>query len=137
MANLFSFVSGLIFGFGLLISGMANPQKVLGFLSITQNWDPSLAFVMIGAILIALIGFRIMKHRTMSVLKLPLQLPTNQLIDKKLIVGAILFGLGWGLAGICPGPALVLLSMGVIKGIGFVVAMIVGMFLFKFFEKKN
>ncbi|SET41807.1 DUF6691 family protein [Thorsellia anophelis] len=131
MEKIVCLISGLVFGLGLVISGMANPAKVIGFLSITARWDPSLAFVMGGAIIIGVIAFFIAKRKTTSLLGLPISLPTNTSIDKKLVVGAILFGLGWGLAGICPGPGLVLFAMGIPKGIAFVGAMLVGMILFE------
>lgn len=137
MDKFFSLISGLVFGLGLVISGMANPAKVIGFLSITQNWDPSLAFVMGGAILVGVIAFLIAKRQSKSILGLPILLPTNSHIDKKLVIGAILFGLGWGLAGICPGPGLVLFAMGIPKGVAFVGAMLVGMILFEFTLNKS
>ncbi|KFK95705.1 MULTISPECIES: DUF6691 family protein [unclassified Serratia (in: enterobacteria)] len=131
----FSLLAGVIFGLGLLISGMANPAKVIGFLDITRLWDPSLAFVMGGAISVGFFAFRSMKKRTQSVCGGAIHLPSNTKIDKRLIGGAILFGLGWGLAGICPGPALVLLGAGVGKGIAFVAAMLAGMLIFEQLEK--
>ena len=102
----FAFASGLIFGLGLILAGMANPAKVLGFLDIAGVWDPSLAFVMAGAILVGVLTFLIAKKRTQSFLGLPMQLPTNRLIDKRLVFGSALFGIGWGLAGICLDQAL-------------------------------
>ncbi|MGL5335249.1 MAG: DUF6691 family protein, partial [Enterovibrio sp.] len=113
----FSLLAGLIFGVGLLISGMANPAKVIGFLDITHVWDPSLAFVMGGAISVGFVAFRLVKKRSHSVFGGAINLPTSKQIDKRLIGGAILFGIGWGLAGICPGPALVLLGAGATKGV--------------------
>jgi uncharacterized membrane protein YedE/YeeE len=130
-------VAGLIFGFGLLISGMSNPAKVIGFLDLAGNWDPSLAFVMAGAIGVAGVAFSIAKKRTSSLLHLPMQLPTSKQIDARLVLGSALFGLGWGLAGICPGPALVLCGMGVTKGLLFVGAMLVGMAIFEFALQGN
>ncbi|AUH01999.1 YeeE/YedE family protein [Pectobacteriaceae bacterium CE70] len=135
MNLLFSLLAGVIFGIGLLVSGMANPAKVIGFLDITRVWDPSLAFVMGGAISVAFFAFRFIKGRTQSVCGGPISLPTRTHIDKRLVGGAILFGLGWGLAGICPGPALVLLGTGATKGIVFVVAMLAGMLIFEQLEK--
>ncbi|KEY57939.1 DUF6691 family protein [Serratia sp. DD3] len=131
----FSLLAGLVFGIGLLVSGMANPAKVIGFLDITRVWDPSLAFVMGGAISVGFFAFRSVKRRTQSVCGGNINLPTSKQIDKRLIGGAILFGIGWGLAGICPGPGLVLLGAGITKGIGFVVAMLTGMLLFEQIEK--
>ncbi len=129
MLVIFAFLCGLIFGVGLLISGMANPEKVLGFLDLSQPWDPSLAFVMIGAIAVGIVGFALVKGKKRAFCGVPIMLPANNAIDRTLVVGAILFGLGWGLAGICPGPALVLLGAGVGKGLLFIVAMLVGMWL--------
>lgn len=129
MLVIFAFLCGLIFGVGLLISGMANPEKVLGFLDLSQPWDPSLAFVMIGAIAVGIVGFALVKGKKRAFCGVPILLPANNTLDRTLVVGAILFGLGWGLAGICPGPALVLLGAGVGKGLLFILAMLVGMWL--------
>ncbi|RFS77773.1 hypothetical protein D0U00_16555 [Leclercia adecarboxylata] len=129
MLVIFAFLCGLIFGVGLLISGMANPEKVLGFLDLSQPWDPSLAFVIIGAIAVGIVGFALVKGKKRAFCGVPIMLPANNAIDRTLVVGAILFGLGWGLAGICPGPALVLLGAGVGKGLLFILAMLVGMWL--------
>ena len=129
MLVIFAFLCGLIFGVGLLISGMANPEKVLGFLNLSQPWDPSLAFVMIGASAVGIVGFALVKGKKRAFCGVPILLPANNTIDRTLVVGAILFGLGWGLAGICPGPALVLLGAGVGKGLLFILAMLVGMWL--------
>lgn len=135
MNMFFSLLSGVIFGIGLLVSGMANPAKVIGFLDITRVWDPSLAFVMGGAISVGFFAFRSVKRRTQSVCGGSMNLPTSTQIDKRLLGGAILFGIGWGLVGICPGPALVLLGSGVSKWIVFVGAMVAGMMLFEQLEK--
>jgi uncharacterized protein len=134
MNILFAFAAGLIFGLGLLIAGMANPAKVLGFLDLAGNWDPSLAFVMGGAIAVGMIAFAFAKRRSMSLLGLPMQLPSARHIDRQLVGGNLLFGIGWGLAGICPGPALVLLGAGVSKGLVFVLAMLAGMAVFELLE---
>ena len=125
-----TFGIGLLFGVGLLLSGMTNPAKVLGFLDLAGDWDPSLACVMAGAILAALPAFTWAKHRPQSLLGEPMRLPTTQRIDRRLILGSVLFGVGWGLAGICPGPALVLMALGSAKPLIFGLAMIVGMALF-------
>lgn len=135
MNILTAFVAGLIFGAGLLVAGMANPAKVLAFLDIAGSWDPSLAFVMIGAIGIGTPAFFIAKRKSVSFLGEKMQLPTSQMIDARLIGGSVLFGIGWGIAGICPGPALVLLGVGVTKCIIFVLAMIAGMLIFQGLEK--
>lgn len=131
MFHFIAFLSGLIFGLGLILSGMANPAKVQNFLDITGNWDPSLAFVMIGAIAVGLIGFTRAKKRKKSLLDKPVQLPTTTRIDKQLVIGSSLFGIGWGLAGICPGPALVTLSAGVAPALIFVISMLFGMLLYR------
>jgi uncharacterized protein len=134
MNIVFSFAAGLIFGLGLIIAGMANPAKVLGFLDLAGNWDPSLAFVMGGAIAVAAVAFAFAKHQPRSLLGLPMQLPSARHIDRRLVGGNLLFGIGWGLAGICPGPALVLLGAGVSKGLVFVLAMLAGMAMFELLE---
>jgi len=134
MNALFAFVAGLVFGIGLIVSGMANPAKVIGFLDLAGTWDPSLAFVMGGAIALGALAFAYAKRRSMSLLDLPMQLPTARHIDRRLIGGSALFGIGWGLAGICPGPALVLLGSGAVKGAVFFAAMIGGMALFELAE---
>lgn len=120
-------VSGLLFGLGLILSGMANPAKVLGFLDLAGAWDPSLALVMGGAIAIGSIAFAIAKKRHLSYLGLSMQIPTIRAIDQRLALGSVVFGIGWGLAGICPGPAIVLLGAGSIKGAVFVSSMLMGM----------
>ncbi len=131
----FSWLAGLIFGIGLIISGMTNPAKVIGFLDITGLWDPSLAFVMAGGIAIASIGLLVAKKRTLSFLGLQMRFPTGKKIDRSLLLGGAIFGIGWGLAGICPGPALVLVGGGVFKGVIFVIAMLLGMALFEVFNR--
>ncbi len=135
MSLLTAGLAGVVFGIGLLLSGMANPGKVLGFLDLAGHWDPSLAMVMAGAIAVGAIGFAIAKRREHSLLKLPIQLPTASAVDRRLVVGSALFGIGWGLAGICPGPALVTLAMGIPQAIAFVVAMVVGMQVFRLMRK--
>ena len=136
MYVLAALLSGLIFGFGLILSGMANPTKVLGFLDLAGKWDPSLALVMAGAIGVALPAFLLAKRRPASVLNTPMMLPTGTQIDKRLVLGSVLFGMGWGVAGFCPGPALVALGMLQTKAAVFVIAMLVGMFAFALGEKK-
>ena len=132
-----AFLAGLVFGIGLLLSGMADPAKVLGFLDLAGPWDPSLALVMAGAIAVAAGGFAVARRRAKSLLGAPIQLPTKRTIDRRLIVGSTLFGAGWGLAGFCPGPALVALGMGEAKAIVFVVAMLAGMGLFALIEARR
>lgn len=135
MPIIVALISGLLFGFGLLIAGMGNPAKILGFLDITGNWDPSLLVTMAVAMVVSAIAFAIAKKRKMSVLNCPMQIPQNTKIDNPLIVGSVLFGLGWGIAGICPGPALLLTGMGVTEGIIFTLAMIASMFIYQIFKK--
>lgn len=137
MVLFYAWLAGLIFGIGLLISGMTNPAKVIGFLDLAGHWDPSLAFVMAGAIAVAAVGFKFARTRTRSLLGLPMNLPTARHIDRRLVVGSLLFGIGWGLAGVCPGPALVLLGSGIGKGAVFVIAMLIGMGLFEWLERKK
>jgi len=132
-----SFLSGLIFGFGLLLSGMANPEKVLGFLDIAGLWDPSLAFVMGGAVLVGTVSFAFARRRTLSFLGLNMNIPGNRQIDKRLVLGSLTFGVGWGIAGICPGPGIVGLGAGETKAFVFVAAMIAGMILFNIIEKSR
>ena len=135
MLNLSSLLAGLVFGLGLIVSGMANPAKVLGFLDLAGRWDPSLAFVMAGAIAVGAIAFAVARTRTASLLDAPMKLPTDQRIDRRLLVGGLMFGVGWGIAGFCPGPALVALGMGHGKAVVFVGAMLAGMGIFQFAEK--
>lgn len=137
MLVIIAFLCGLIFGVGLLISGLANPEKVLGFLDLSQAWDPSLAFVMIGAIAVGIVGFALVKGRKRAICGVPILLPENNAVDRALLVGAILFGLGWGLAGICPGPSLVLLGAGIGKGLLFTLSMLVGMVFVNRFRKTS
>ncbi|MFM6978966.1 MAG: DUF6691 family protein, partial [Methylophilaceae bacterium] len=118
-------------------SGMANPQKVLGFLDITGLWDPSLILVMAGAILAALLPFQWAKNQSRSLLGQTIQLPDKTQIDRPLILGSLLFGIGWGLAGICPGPAIVLLGLKQINAIYFVLAMLAGMWIFQILQKRK
>jgi len=118
---------GVLFGWGLIISGMSNPQKILGFLDLAGNWDPSLIFVMLGAVLVGLGGFYIASKRTAAFFGSALHIPTRKDITKPLIVGSLIFGAGWGIAGFCPGPALVAAGAGYLKALVFVTAMLVGM----------
>ncbi|MCC5809816.1 MAG: YeeE/YedE family protein [Ectothiorhodospiraceae bacterium] len=131
-----AFIAGLIFGVGLLVSGMANPEKVLGFLDLAGAWDPSLAFVMAGAIAVGLIGFRLAGRRAQSLLSEPMHLPMRGDIDSRLVLGGLGFGVGWGLAGFCPGPALVALGALELKALVFVAAMLAGMALFEVLERR-
>lgn len=136
-ALFFALLSGLIFGCGLILAGMANPAKVLAFLDLAGLWDPTLAAVMGGAIAVGLIAFKIAGKRTSSFLGLAMNIPTSRIIDKRLVIGSLIFGIGWGLVGICPAPAFVLLGAGSIKGMVFLIAMLVGMGIFELFENRR
>ncbi len=135
MSRLTALFSGLLFGVGLMVSGMANPSKVLGFLDIAGRWDPSLAFVMVGAIAIGAIAFAFATRLKKSLLGLPMQIPGSSSVTLRLILGSAVFGVGWGLAGFCPGPALVALGAGFPKAWGFVAAMLAGMAVFELLER--
>ncbi len=134
--QLTALISGIVFGIGLIVSGMFNPAKVLGFLDIAGPWNPSLLFVMAGAISIVFFAFRMAKQRGTTLLATPYYLPVSQIIDVRLVFGSMLFGAGWGIAGICPGPALVLAGSGYTEGIIFVIAMLAGMAVFEQLEKR-
>jgi len=136
MLVLTSLLAGLLFGLGLIISGMANPVKVQGFLDLAGNWDPSLAMVMAGAIGIGCLAFLLARRRQLSLLGLPMQLPANNAITTRLVLGSAAFGIGWGMAGFCPGPALVAMGAGYPKAAGFVAAMIAGMAVFELAERR-
>ena len=131
MHRLSEFIVGLLFGLGLLLSGMTDPGKVLGFLDLFGQWDPSLAFVMGGAILVGFFAFAVAKKRTSSFLGGALSLPKSNVIDKRLVIGSLLFGAGWGMAGFCPGPAVTSLGTGNPKAVIFVIAMVAGMALYE------
>lgn len=135
MPIIIALISGLLFGIGLILAGMSNPAKILGFIDITGHWDPSLLITMVVAMGVSAIAFKVIKKRQVSVLNYRMQIPINQKIDKPLIIGSILFGIGWGLAGICPGPALLLTGMGITQGILFTLAMIAGMSIFQIVKK--
>ena len=137
MPTFFAFLAGAVFGIGLIDSGMANPAKVLGFLDLGGAWDPSLAFVMAGAILVGAIAFTFARKRTVSLLGLQMRVPTATQLDRRLVGGSLLFGIGWGIAGFCPGPALVALGMGEHKALVFVASMLVGMGLFELLERRR
>jgi uncharacterized membrane protein YedE/YeeE len=135
MAVLTSLLAGLLFGLGLILSGMANPAKVLGFLDLTGAWDPSLAFVMVGAIAVGAVAFAVAGKRRVSFMGMPMRLPQARQIDRRLVLGSTLFGIGWGIAGFCPGPALVALGMRQPKALVFVAAMLAGMAVFEAVER--
>ena len=138
LAPLFaSLLAGLVFGLGLIVSGMADPAKVLGFLDLGGAWDPSLAFVMAGAIGVGALAFATARKRSVSFLGAAMKLPTSRDIDRRLVIGSVVFGIGWGIAGFCPGPGLVALGMGEIKALVFVVAMMLGMSVFELLERRR
>jgi uncharacterized membrane protein YedE/YeeE len=132
-----SLLSGLVFGLGLIVSGMVNPAKVLAFLDLAGRWDPSLAFVMAGAIAVGMLAFAVARRRTVSFLGLDMKLPSARHIDRRLVGGSILFGIGWGMAGFCPAPGLVALGMGEVKALVFVAAMLAGMGVFELIERRR
>jgi hypothetical protein len=129
------FIVGLVFGIGLIVSGMTNPAKVQGFLDLAGDWDPSLAFVMGGAILVGAIGFRLARGRERALLGDAMRLPTASAIDRRLVLGGLTFGVGWGLAGFCPGPALASLASGRTEPLIFAGAMLAGMVIFEVLER--
>ncbi|MFP1682006.1 DUF6691 family protein [Alloalcanivorax sp. C16-1] len=131
MKTLVAFLVGLVFGLGLLISQMANPAKVLGFLDLAGAWDPSLALVMGGAVAVGVVAFGVSRRWRQSLLGEPMRGPTATRPDRRLVIGALLFGAGWGLAGFCPGPALVAAGAGHGEALIFVAAMLAGMGLFR------
>lgn len=131
MQVVMAFVTGLIFGLGLILSGMTDPTKVIGFLDLAGNWDPSLAFVMGGAVLVGSIAFHFARGRTKAILGDAMRLPTATQIDRRLVLGGLAFGVGWGLSGYCPGPALASLAQGGAKPLIFAAAMLVGMAIYE------
>lgn len=135
MQKLTAFIVGLLFGLGLILSGMTDPGKVQGFLDLFGNWDPSLAFVMGGAIAVGFFAYALAKQRTRTFLGGALHLPKATQIDKRLVIGSLTFGVGWGLAGFCPGPGLVSMASGEVKGLVFVAAMVAGMAVFEWLER--
>ncbi|PKM27315.1 MAG: hypothetical protein CVV09_02110 [Gammaproteobacteria bacterium HGW-Gammaproteobacteria-13] len=137
MRKLMAFLAGLIFGIGLLIAGMANPAKVLAFLDLAGAWDPSLALVMVAAIGVAFLPFSWARAQRSSLLGAPMQLPAKRELDRRLIGGSLLFGVGWGIAGICPGPAVAILLTGRWQVLLFVAAMLVGMVVFAALERRR
>ena len=137
MNALGAFVAGLVFGIGLIVSGMTDPGKVIGFLDLAGRWDPSLAFVMAGAILVGFFAFRLAGRRARSFLGGAMELPRRRDIDARLIGGSVVFGIGWGLAGFCPGPALVSFGSGQDKAAVFVAAMLLGMLAYTIAERTS
>jgi len=137
MRILMALITGLVFGIGLIVAGMTNPAKVLGFLDLAGRWDPSLGLVMAGAILVALPAFRLAARRRQSLLGEPMHLPTATRIDRRLLLGSLAFGAGWGLAGFCPGPALASLATGAVQPLIFCTAMLAGMGIFELLERRR
>lgn len=136
LKNIIGLLAGLLFGFGLLISGMTDPVKVQGFLDVFGAWDISLALVMSGGLMVAIVGVQLAKRQQTSWIGSLIEMPTKTTINKKLLIGAMLFGIGWGLVGICPGPGIVLLGTGQWQAYVFIPAMIVGMLVYQWLEPK-
>lgn len=137
MIAITSLLAGLVFGIGLLVSGLANPRKVVGFLDLAGAWDPSLALVMAGAVAVGMGAFALARKRTVSILGSGMTLPAARQVDARLIGGSLLFGIGWGIAGLCPGPALMALGTGQSKAFVFVLAMLGGMGVFELLEHRK
>ena len=136
LKNIIGLLAGLLFGFGLLISGMTDPAKVQGFLDVFGAWDISLALVMGGGLAVALVGVQLVKRQSTSWIGTVIEMPTKTTINKRLLIGAMLFGIGWGLVGICPGPGIVLLGTGQWQAYIFIPAMILGMLIYQWLEPK-
>lgn len=136
MKLILSFLAGGLFAVGLAFAGMTRPSKVVGFLDLTGDWDPSLAFVMVGAIAVYAVAYRLVAGRGRPLLDEKLHLPTRKDVDARLVGGAVLFGVGWGLAGYCPGPGLVASGTGAANALLFVASMLVGMTLFRVMEQR-
>lgn len=136
LKNIIGLLSGVLFGLGLLISGMTDPIKVQGFLDVFGAWDISLALVMGGGLMVAIVGVQVAKRQRLSWIGTSIDMPSKTIITKPLIIGAVLFGIGWGLVGICPGPGIVMLGTGVWQAYVFVPAMVAGMLLYQWLEPK-
>ena len=136
LKNIIGLFAGLLFGIGLLISGMTDPAKVQGFLDVFGAWDISLALVMGGGLIVALVGVQLAKRQQSSWIGTSIDMPSKTTINKKLLIGAMLFGIGWGLVGICPGPGIVLLGTGQWQAYVFIPAMIFGMIMYQWLEPK-
>ena len=136
LKNIIGLMAELLFGIGLLISGMTDPTKVQGFLDVFGAWDISLALVMGGGLIVAIIGVQLAKRQQTSWIGTLIELPSKTVINKQLLIGAILFGIGWGLVGICPGPGIVLLGTGQWQAYVFIPAMIVGMLIYQWLEPR-
>lgn len=131
-----SLIVGILFGIGLAVAGMTDPANVVGFLDLFGDWKPQLALVMVGAIGVHMVAYRIKKHKTSPFFDEQYLIPTNRKIDKKLLGGAAIFGIGWGLAGYCPGPAITALASGSSQAFTFFAAMVLGMYAHYFYDKK-
>ncbi|MEN8625254.1 DUF6691 family protein [Psychrobacter proteolyticus] len=136
LKNIIGLLAGLLFGLGLLVSGMTDPVKVQGFLDVFGAWDISLALVMGGGLIVAFFGVRLAKRQQISWIGTSIDMPSKTVINKKLLIGAMLFGIGWGLVGICPGPGIVLLGTGQWQAYVFIPAMIIGMLVYQWLEPK-
>ena len=136
LKNIIGLLAGLLFGFGLLVSGMTDPVKVQGFLDVFGAWDISLALVMGGGLAVAIVGVQLAKRQQASWIGTSINMPSKTVINKKLLIGAMLFGIGWGLVGICPGPGIVLLGTGQWQAYVFIPAMIIGMLVYQWLEPK-
>ena len=136
MNALVALACGAVFGLGLVISGMADPAKVIGFLDVTGRFDPSLLVVMASALAVSTVAYAIARRRNASYLGCAFSLPASRAVDRRLVAGAVVFGIGWGIAGVCPGPAFVVLGAGRIEGVVFLVAMAAGMGAFELVERR-
>ncbi|ABE73976.1 MULTISPECIES: DUF6691 family protein [Psychrobacter] len=136
LKNIIGLLAGLLFGIGLLISGMTDPVKVQGFLDVFGAWDISLALVMGGGLMVAIVGVQLAKRQQTSWIGTLIEMPSKTVINKKLLIGAMLFGIGWGLVGICPGPGIVLLGTGQWQAYVFIPAMIIGMLVYQWLEPR-
>lgn len=137
MRKFMALMAGLIFGLGLHLSGMTNPEKVLAFLDLAGDWDPSLALVMLGALVVSSVPFYVVRQRQVSLLGAPIQMPTQRTLDRRLVLGSLVFGMGWAIAGLCPGPAVALLLTGQWQVLVFTLAMVTGMLVFAGIESRR
>ncbi|MBX9917387.1 DUF6691 family protein [Nitrosomonas sp. Is35] len=137
MVSFIALIAGIIFGFGIIGSGMVNPALVLAFLDVTGDWDATLLWVMGGAVTVGTVAFMLARKREQSYLGLPMQIPGVAKVDSRLLLGSLLFGIGWGIAGICPGPALVLMGTGNGDALVFLVAMLLGMGIYQIMQDRG
>ena len=135
MSAIISLLVGMIFGIGLIIAQMTNPSKIISFLTFGENWDPSLLFVMASAVFISFFAFSLAKKKNKTLLNLDFEIPKRSDIDSSLIVGSALFGIGWGMVGFCPAPAIVSLAFGNLQTLLFIVTMLIGVYLAKIIKK--